>query len=476
MYVEAVDNATKQPEVCSWPSEMMSNYFNFQKEIKSILLWSAAEEKRFRASTSKWWLFTEKVLKLPSALDVLATNVRWNTKSNISTLGTSAVLLLLASASVLQSNTEWLAVLFKDRPIVRDYKQMLDIETDLYDVAYFRSKKVNLLKELEDDSEIYQKLDDIIIKYQELWLLKKGNKEKIDRGISMADIILEMVTMNTYMKHFILYPGKNTLNKYYGCFWQNLICDENNSVLIFETKAIDDLDEAYSGLWMFWACNLYASNFKSSISKSLNNNEKSIKQSFDDIKQATSRLKSALVGKWAWNFKNKRKGMCDNISEYEMAQLKAYRWPDWECWKALNTSFRVSKIWWLLWDKKVQDEQKEKEKTFLDEKSSNSGSGSDNKDVICSSKSENIPQKWYQLFWNEDHYNKEFKCDMLYEFDKINELLKDYDQSYANAVSSDISLELSKIKWLLDMVKVSMDSAEHLRKSLKSISDYQCSQ
>ena len=65
---------------------------------------------------------------------------------------------------------------------------------------------------------------------------------------------------------------------------------------------------------------------------------------------------------------------------------------------------------------------------------------------------------------------------MLYEFDKINELLKDYDQSYANAVSSDISLELSKIKWLLDMVKVSMDSAEHLRKSLKSISDYQCSQ
>jgi hypothetical protein len=35
---------------------------------------------------------------------------------------------------------------------------------------------------------------------------------------------------------------------------------------------------------------------------------------------------------------------------------------------------------------------------------------------------------------------------MLYEFDKINELLKDYDQSYANAVLSDISLELSKIK------------------------------
>jgi hypothetical protein len=59
-------------------------------------------------------------------------------------------------------------VLFKDRPIVRDYKQMLDIETDLYDVAYFRCKKVNLLKELEDDSEIYQKLVDIIKEYQEL--------------------------------------------------------------------------------------------------------------------------------------------------------------------------------------------------------------------------------------------------------------------------------------------------------------------
>jgi hypothetical protein len=42
---------------------------------------------------------------------------------------------------------------------------MLDIETDLFDVAYFRSKQMNLTVPL-DKEETYNKLSAIIEKYQ----------------------------------------------------------------------------------------------------------------------------------------------------------------------------------------------------------------------------------------------------------------------------------------------------------------------
>ena len=150
-------NANEQPAVCNWPTEMMDNYFTFQQEAVSILLWSRLNERRFSVKL-KEWLFKNQVLQLhaTSALDLLASNVLGSMKSWISNSITSVVLLLLSSASILQSNTEGLAILFKDRPIVRDYKEMLDIETQLFDVAFFRSKQIDLTRPFEDD-ELFSK-------------------------------------------------------------------------------------------------------------------------------------------------------------------------------------------------------------------------------------------------------------------------------------------------------------------------------
>ena len=201
-YVEALGWSNSQPPVCDWPSEMMSNYFNFQQEMKFALLWSEVQEKRFNSSVWTWWLFWKESLKLPSALDLVASSIVGGVKSTVSTAGTSAVLLVLAAKSVLQSNTEWFAILFKDRPIVRDYKTMLDIETDLFNLAYFRSKQMNLTLSLEKQ-ETYDKLNEIIEKYQWLWLLYKW--AKMQKTESFASILEELIEMNTVMKHFILF-------------------------------------------------------------------------------------------------------------------------------------------------------------------------------------------------------------------------------------------------------------------------------
>jgi hypothetical protein len=78
---------------------------------------------------------------------------------------TSAVLALLISASVVQSNTDGIIILFKDRPIVRDYKEMLDIESLIFDVAFFLSKQVNITRPLEP--ELASKFSALIKEYQE---------------------------------------------------------------------------------------------------------------------------------------------------------------------------------------------------------------------------------------------------------------------------------------------------------------------
>jgi hypothetical protein len=59
-----------------------------------------------------------------------------------------------------------LAILFRDRPIVRDYKTMLDIESALFDVAYFRSKQINLTRPV--DGNMVDQFNEVVKKYQDL--------------------------------------------------------------------------------------------------------------------------------------------------------------------------------------------------------------------------------------------------------------------------------------------------------------------
>ena len=193
-FVEAKDD----PEVCWWPSKTMTEYFDFQKEALNLLSVGALEERLLSVSFWSWYLFKNKVLKL-SAIDSLASRIVWNVRSSTSNFITSSVLLLLISYSVLDSNFDGLFILFKDRPVVRDYKRMLDIETQLFDVAYSNSKKVNLIGELTWDIKGW--IEELVKKYQEKWLL--SNDIKLGKEDNMAWIITYLLWMNASMKKFI---------------------------------------------------------------------------------------------------------------------------------------------------------------------------------------------------------------------------------------------------------------------------------
>ncbi|MBR7036839.1 hypothetical protein IKI14_03050 [bacterium] len=110
-------------------------------------------------------MFTNRVLEIShsTAIDLLSSRVISNIRSFVSNSITSLFLFEFAAASVVQSNTEGFAILFADWPIVRDYKTMLDIETDLFDIAYYRSKDIDLTHPI--DSNMKVELKKVIKKY-----------------------------------------------------------------------------------------------------------------------------------------------------------------------------------------------------------------------------------------------------------------------------------------------------------------------
>lgn len=483
-YVEAISGSNPQPETCNGPSEMMTNYFNFQKEAKNILLWSNINSRRFDTAL-QWSLFTNKALNLhnTTAIELLAWNVLWGIQWFVSNSVTSIVLLLLASASAIQSNIEGFSILFKDRPIVRDYKEMLDIETVLFDIAYFRSKQINLNQSFSWN--LLKEFDNLIKKYQWIWLLEQWEDVKWDE--TMASILLDLVSMNTAMRHFISRWGnywKLALRNYNGCLWNfdTKNCNRENAKIKFSDKAINQLQEDYKDVRSFWACNDYANLFKSTINKTINNNSETVKTAVSDVKDSIERLKEALVGKWRWNFKNP----CDTISDYEMAQLKAYRWSDRKCGGVnANVSSDLLKTRDYFNEKKTQSTQKEKDETPL-----KMADKPESKTVIIWDTAKRLQDLksteekgilYRKIFGGNDIYNADFLYDLL----KSNFLsvywttIVEYAQDQEDGIAADISDILPRGKWTLDQIDAAITNTTAENKDnglnfhLQKIADYQ---
>jgi len=454
----------------------MANYFNFQNEAMNVLLGS--EVSRYLSTTSTRWLFTDNVLGLnqTSPIDTLAKNLLWTAKSFASTAITSTVLLLMSSASVIESNVEWLSILFKDEPIVRDYKAMLDIEVGLYDVAFSRSKQMDLTRSFQSD--LLKNFNELIKKYQELWLFETWAQVKW--GETMADILLDLVNMNTSMKHFISWWSNywnRVLRSYNWCLWNldEKSCNRDTSTLKFSDKAIEELVKDYKDVRSFWECNLYANAFRSTVEKTINNNSEYVKTAVKDMKKSIERLKVALIWKWRWNFHN---DPCKEISDYEMAQLQSYWWWDWVCWKWITVSTAYLKAKDYFNNKKAQKEQVEKLLNmlkFAEKPASKKTIIGDPVDKIKKKRtSVEREQEWFKIFGNDTNYNSDFLFDMNSWFNSVYETtIVELFQDQEDAMSADVSSILPRAKWVLEQQDAALRETRRLNGHLQEIADYQ---
>ena len=470
------NNLKKQPDVCAWPSETMQQYFQFQKDALSAIVSSDASNGNLPVSEWDWWLFTRNDLSLPSsALDHLVDNLRWRTSSIISTTATSVALLMLASSSVVESDVEWLAIFFKDRPIVRDYKQMLDIETEIFDTAFWFSKKVDLTRTLQWNT--VSQFNAVVKKYQASWLLRQG--ANVNKA-SMENILSDLISMNASMKFFISMWGDvwaSELRSYAWCVWVYKWeeCNSSHFVLWFSDEAVDKLRKEYSGSWWYWACNSYASNFKNSLSKSAKNNWDTIRSAMNDIQISWDNLINALIWKWSWS-----KMLTDpcKMTDYERAQLDAYYWWDRTCWEWISAATLLTQIKeytnikkTLAWQGEKNDDLSKKSwssesPSFLNVMSQLNGQNrTEDKNLV-----------WHRIYSWESLYNPELSRNMNDEFTEIYaDISEQFEHSQRAAMALDLSYELTKFKWLVEQVSAAMSTATELRKDLQDIADYQCS-
>ena len=464
-----------------------------------MLLWSSINEKRF--STSMWngWLFTNQYLYLSgttSALDLVSSSVLWGIQSLVSATRTTVDILFLTAASAIWSNTIGLLVLFKDRPIVRDYKQLMDIESELFDVAYFRSKQVNLREAIGWGSLLSQ-YQDIVKKYQEAWLLKEWTVAP-KSSASMLDIIFDLISMNTAMRRFLVVwwsVWEDFLISYRGCMWYKDVKEVKNgwydygdcsAVLQFDEDAATQLVEDYAWLWYYWASNLMASNIDSTTTKAKENVEEASDSAEQKIKDWVERLKKLFAWVAEDHFGMDGTGRC-NMSDYQMAQLKSYYGNDWTCdssrtWWWVNMKFSApaqfneSKVV-LEWEKKNESNLfKEIGSMYYRARTASKLNKAVDDFVTAKTTSEKW-QAFFELYGSWYTYSPEFDTVFLSEltsiYDSINSSVQ---QSQWNAIALDMSYQLIEIKWLLDEVDTVMSGADGLKKVLEKIADYQCSE
>lgn len=460
----------EQPITCAWPSEMMSNYFEFQAEMKAVLLWTELNSQRFSASFGTGWLFTNRVLEFSSnsAINLLSSRVFWNIKSFFSNSVTSLSLLGLATFSVVQSNVEGLAILFADWPIVRDYKTMLDIETDLFDIAYFRSKEINILQDI--DSNMEKKLKNVIKKYIDKWLFV-GNDSVINWSI--RSILWELNRMNSVMKQFIMVWGKSIWNawlrKYRWCFWTVGVwqCTDKVAIVMFSGGAVDQLYDDYKDVrWPFWGCNANWNNIKSNLKKTIKNNSDIVSNAVQDMGDALDRLWYVLNE----DIPEESYDPCKSLSEYEMAQLQAYWWWNWSCgdWITLNDPMKYFK------DKWARAKQKRK-RTDTPRYSVDSVGKKKMDDKMIKARSYQERAEYYASQMDKwdlsQYYNFDLEEDV---FADMNMTINEFLQSQENASAADVIGLFWKIRGVLNQLDSVISNSEDLKKRLKGVESSQC--
>ena len=501
--------AAKQPEVCSTPSHMMQLYLDFQNEAIEIIWGTEMSTRGLSPSLGSWWLFTNGTLWLnkdEKPMGAVESSISSSVEKVAST-ASSVVLLMMAASSVVTSNLEWWTVLFRDAPIVREYKQMLDIQSKLFQVAYLRSKQIVLTSWLKSPT-FYNEFNNLIEKYQDQWLFEKW--PKIKDTSTLSDILLDMVSMNAMMRYFIVNIDSDWMdvlyNSWHWCFWNLKISDCKRwvAVLKFSDKAIYQLTEDYQWLWIYWACNLSASNFKNTLNKTFDNNGQLISDSFKEIGESRKRLVNALVwvGKSIDNRKNWKNCEDSDFSDYELAQLRAYYWPDRSCSSNVVVNGKE-----FVRDKSLQSSQSESEITNADKSQPTRKSFKERVgDGLKKAKQrtddqyretlENINEllkrakdtgerewQWIRLFWSWVVLNVSYSFDLYEDFSGVYlSVFEDFETSQFNAASADMRFELSQLLWLMDQVDSASEAIwsdndnNWLKKNLKDIADYQCSE
>lgn len=245
----------ESPTVCTVAPKEFTYYVDFTKEMLQSMNTIQWKWKKLWAYTDVWWLFTNKLLAISddnkSIFEKMVAWIEESINKRISTvLGVTSIFSSLALTSY--KDVLWLAILFQARPIVRDWKTLLDLETNINEIVYELSLSAMANVQISDPSK-FQKIIDKYSKDKPLfvaWSVSEETKYK--------DITNMLIRLNGAMKTFIPYGRINQFDEFRK-WWDGGI------YLKFNTGTIEEMKLAYHCARGFSKCTSSAKDFVKNI-------------------------------------------------------------------------------------------------------------------------------------------------------------------------------------------------------------------
>lgn len=313
---DTVKKCEDNPPVCTATSPHMTTYLQFQKQMASFLSTNRLKTVQRQASEWEGWLFTSEILKInedepfDETLAWRALRIFDITATRTATsLITTVFLFELAAIWALADNTIWLTILFQDRPIVRDWTKLLDVEWWLSQTAYDLWVVWDIWKTIKNS----EALDWIVKEYVGNWLFQEW---AAFWSTTYQGIIRELAELNSAVKWFIAYDSKQLFESY----------NANNPNLKVSDDWVDALADEYKCVRRkFWfKCNTSWAALKKNLQIVTNNTNKQWKWSVKQIKDSYQDLKAAL---WNWTaVKDRIEGRDLTLSPREKEILRNRYW------------------------------------------------------------------------------------------------------------------------------------------------------
>jgi len=274
----------ERPSVCWATPDTLIYYLDFQREMSSALQTEDFKSVVETIQESEKWIFSNWLLKLgqlenfENTLAGKSLQVFYKTaeRTTISIL-TLAYLFELSAISASSDNTIYFTILFHDRPIVRDWSRVLDVEWNLSKNA----QRIWDMWQIQQTMESTKPFQEIIKKYQGKWLLSWWSN--LPPSMKYTDLITELAFMNASVKRFIAYDATGAMS---NLTWY----------IKFNDEWIESISKDYecARWWLWFKCNSKWKSIGENLKQLTSNTKKQGVWSWKKIKKSSCELYQAL--------------------------------------------------------------------------------------------------------------------------------------------------------------------------------------
>ncbi len=300
------------PAICSIAPREFLNYVNFTREMLLALKDAKKPYKQVLEFSSIGGLFSNQILEIPwenkNLLEKMVSGVaEWISRRISRAWWVADILSTLTYTSY--KDVIWLSILFQSKPIVRDWKTLLDLETEINQSIYEMSL-TGLFDEIISDQT---KINNIINKYiQENPFLATGSS--ISPETKYKDVLHILIRINWAMKTFLPYSKISQFDEFSR--WKQW-----EIYLKFNPEVMSDMKDAYA-CGRFFKCSSPGKDFVSNLKKVLWSFMDWWSRSWTVIKDANIRLSESI--KWISQAKLTKKSAWEEyLTDTEIELLRS---------------------------------------------------------------------------------------------------------------------------------------------------------